>query len=73
MAKFLRKAYSDLARDDRKLGLERAYWYTWASSYERGAGIFRFTGLYRFSKGHFIAAKPALVAYRKSARRHQGG
>jgi hypothetical protein len=72
MASFLRKAYRGLARNDRALGLKRAYWYTWASSYERGAGIFRFAGLNRYANGRF-EAKPALAAYRASARKHQGG
>jgi hypothetical protein len=72
MADFLEDAYRDLARDDRRLGLTRAYWYTWASSYEEGAGIFRFAGLNRFADGRF-EAKPALASYRRSARRDQGG
>ena len=68
MARFLRIAYRRLARGRREVGLGRAYWYTWASSYQRGAGIFRFTGLYRFADGE-LKAKPALAAYRESARR----
>ena len=55
------------ARNRRELRLKRAYWYTFASSYERGAGIFRFAGLYRFADGRFDA-KPALASYRKRAR-----
>jgi hypothetical protein len=70
MAEFLRQAYRRLARNDRRLGLRRAYWYTWASSYERGAGIFRFAGLNEFADGDFDP-KPALRAYRRSARRDQ--
>jgi hypothetical protein len=72
MANFLEDAYRSLARKDRRLGLKRAYWYTWASSYEEGAGIFRFAGLNRFADGRF-EAKPALRSYRRSARRDQGG
>lgn len=71
MAEFLEDAYRRLAANDRKLGLKRAYWYTWASSYEQGAGIFRFAGLNRYADGRF-EAKPALAAYRASARRDQG-
>ncbi len=59
-----------LADNDRALRLRRAYWYTWASSYERGAEIFRFAGLYRYADGRFDA-KPALAEYRASARRDQ--
>jgi hypothetical protein len=72
MARFLHEAYRRLARRDRKLHLERAYWYTWASSYERGAGIFRFAGLYRYSNGSYFP-KDALAKYRASARRDQAG
>ena len=72
MAAYLTKAYALLAanrrRDDVRLG--RAYWYTWASSYERGTGIFSFAGLNRFANGK-LEAKPALTAYRRSAARHQ--
>lgn len=73
MAKFLKRAYRFLARDhDRKdIRLDRAYWYTWSSSYERGAGIFRFAGLNRFVDGR-LKPKPALRRYRESARRDQG-
>ena len=70
MASFLHDAYRLLADNDRGLRLRRAYWYTWASSYERGAEIFRFTGLYRYADGGFDA-KPALAEYRASARRDQ--
>ena len=70
MAEFLHEAYRRLARNQRRLRLRRAYWYTWASSYERGAGIFRFAGLNRYADGR-LEAKPALRAYRRSARRDQ--
>lgn len=66
MARFLRTAYRSLARGRRAVGLARAYWYTWASSYQRGASIFRFTGLYRFTDGE-LEPKPALAAYRDVA------
>ena len=72
MASFLHEAYRRLAGKDRKLRVQRAYWYTWASSYERGAGIFRFTGLYRYVGGSYFQ-KPALAKYRASARRDQRG
>jgi hypothetical protein len=71
MAAFLEKAYRLLARKDRRLHLKRAYWYTWASSYEPGDGIFRFAGLNRYADGR-LEAKPALASYRESARRDQG-
>ena len=70
MAAFLHKAYRLLAEKNRRLRLRRAYWYTFASSYERGAGIFRFTGLYRYANGRYDP-RPALAKYRASARRDQ--
>jgi hypothetical protein len=73
MARFLREAYRHLARARTRpdVRVRRAYWYTWASSYQRGAGIFRFAGLLRYDDGRFDA-KPALAAYRDSARRDEG-
>jgi len=73
MKRFVRRAYRQLAREGqrRRVRVARAYWYTWASSYQRGAGIFRFTGLYRYADGSF-EAKPALRAYRRAARRGRG-
>lgn len=72
MAAFLEEAYSLLAAKDRRLHLRRAYWYTWATSYERGAAIFDFAGLNRYADGSF-EPMPALASYRASARRDQGG
>jgi hypothetical protein len=74
MAAWLTRAYAVLAADRRRadVGLGRAYWYTWASSYERGTGIFSFAGLNRFANGR-LEAMPALDAYRRSARRHRAG
>jgi hypothetical protein len=73
MARFVRRAYASIvaAHRRRDVRIGRAYWYTWASSYERGAGIFRFAGLNRFADGR-LDAKPALAAYRESARRDEG-
>lgn len=72
MARFLHEAYRLLARNNRRgVRVGRAYWYTWASSYQSGQPIFRFTGLYRYADGRFDA-KPALAQYRASARRDEG-
>lgn len=73
MATYLTRAYRLLAehRRDDDVRLGRAYWYTWASSYERGTGIFSFAGLNSFADGR-LEEKPALTAYRRSARRHRG-
>jgi hypothetical protein len=71
LAKFVLRAYDDLAANRLKLGIERAYWYTWASTYEArpGAGIFDFSGLMQYAEnaGSYVP-RPALGAYRKSAR-----
>ncbi|MBX5470207.1 MAG: hypothetical protein IRZ21_09955 [Thermoleophilaceae bacterium] len=69
----LSRAYDLLARTRRRpaYGVSRAYWYTWASSYEGGISIFDYTGLYRYAGGR-SRATPQLVAYRRSARRHEG-
>ena len=71
MAARLTRAYSLTAKRRRALGLGRLYWYTWASGYERGESIFDYAGLGRFRAGQF-RSKPALLAYTRSARRHQG-
>ena len=75
LAKLVLNAYAALARNRKKLRIERAYWYTWASTYETGtgAGIFDFTGLvaYRENASSW-SARQALGAYRKSARLLQG-
>jgi hypothetical protein len=49
--------------------VQRAYWYTWASSYTKSNGIFDFTGLQRYNPatGRFMAT-PALRAFRTVAR-----
>jgi hypothetical protein len=67
MASFLEDAYRSLARKHRRLRLRRAYWYTWASSYEPGSGIFDFAGLNEYSDGT-LRAKPALASFRAAAR-----
>jgi hypothetical protein len=65
MASRLIKAYRLLS----KSGIvQRAYWYTWASTYNEGDGIFGFTGLERYdpATGRFTAT-PALRAFRSLA------
>jgi hypothetical protein len=74
MAALVRSAYRAFAtRGRRRLGIKRAYWYTWASSYRRGGdlGFFEFAGLRRFSTGGG-SDRQALRAYRASARLFEG-
>jgi hypothetical protein len=75
LAKLVLSAYDALAANRKKLRIERAYWYTWASTYEArdGAGIFDFAGLVAYREGApSWSARQALGAYRKSARLLQG-
>ena len=71
LAKFVLRAFDALAANRKRLGIERAYWYTWASSYAewQGAGIFDFSGLVSYEENATsFAPRQALGAYRKSAR-----
>jgi hypothetical protein len=73
-AALLERAYELLARGrrDRELGVSRAYWYTWASSYDGDVDdIFRFAGLQRFDGAQFTR-KRSLAAYTRTARRFEG-
>jgi hypothetical protein len=75
LAKLVLNAYGALAANRKKLRIERAYWYTWASTYQArsGAGIFDFSGLVAYREGASSwSARQALGAYRKSARLLQG-
>jgi hypothetical protein len=67
MASRLTKAYKLLAKSHL---VQRTYWYTWASAYQKQDGIFGFTGLERYdpASGRFRAT-PALRAYRRAALR----
>ena len=68
MARRLRRLFALAVARRRGLGLRRVYWYSWASSYRQGS-IFNFMGLTLFD-GERFEAKPALVAFRDSARRY---
>lgn len=75
LAKLVLAGYDALAANRRRLRIERAYWYTWASTYEAdfGAGIFDFSGLVAYREGASSwSSRQALGAYRKSARLLQG-
>jgi hypothetical protein len=66
MATRLTRAYTLLSKSRI---IQRAYWYTWASGYSKGDGIFGFTGLQRYDpKTGGFTATPALRAFRKLAR-----
>ena len=71
----LKAVYKSLARARRKLRVTNAYWYTWATSYDRSGPLsvmaFNFSGLMRFRGGVF-SAKPILRVYTKVAASYQG-
>jgi hypothetical protein len=76
MARFLKQTYTLLAktRKDAKIGVSRAYWYTWASNYGRER-IWNFTGLIRHkwsSDKETVKDTPSLHAFRKIALRAEG-
>jgi hypothetical protein len=73
----LKAAYRALSRARRKLRITTAYWYTWASSYDRSGSTsvmaFNFSGLTRFRGGSSaFTPMPVLRAYRSVAKELQG-
>jgi hypothetical protein len=71
MAAKLAGAYAQLAKKRRALGLERVYWFTWATRYGRGGSVFNYAGLQQYREGEF-KAKPALGAFERVARKLEG-
>jgi hypothetical protein len=71
MAAKLATAYGRLAKNRRALGLERVYWFTWATRYGRGGSVFNYSGLQEYRDGKFTA-QPALGALQRVARTLQG-
>ena len=71
MAKVVKATYTAFATKGRRLGIKRAYWYTWASTYQKGhpLGFFEFAGLRRFTGGP-PSDRPAVRAYRQVARKY---
>jgi hypothetical protein len=67
MSQRLTELYALAKRNRRRLRLGRLYWYTWSSDY-RGGDLFDYSGLVRYW-GDGFAPRPALDAFRASARR----
>jgi hypothetical protein len=71
----LRAAYGRLVQVRRRLHIAQAYWYTWATPYDRAGALstmtFRFSGLTRLSGGVF-SPLPILRTYAGVAARYQG-
>jgi len=75
-AQRLTAAYRALSNARLKLGIGKAYWYNWASEYDknqsRTAVTFRYTGLTRWSGSGAFAPLPLLNAYAKVAAQLEG-
>jgi hypothetical protein len=71
----LAAAYAYLATHWRQTGITQAYWYTWASTFNKNDPqsdvSFDFSGLTKFSNGSFIP-EPALKTYAQVAARYEG-
>lgn len=70
-AQRLSAAYTMLAKQRKRLRVERVYWYTWLS-YDRDRFYpFDYAGLVRV-KGRKVSEKPAFKAYRRTALKLEG-
>ena len=71
----LKAVYRALVRSRRKLRVTNAYWYTWATSYDRSGPLsvmaFNFSGLTRVRRGVF-SPRPLLGVYTNVAASYQG-
>jgi hypothetical protein len=77
MARWLKAVYRKLAteRRDRRVGAQRAYWYSWATEYapQGGDDMFSFAGLFSYNGGFDQPVrKPAYRAFVKTARKLEG-
>ena len=71
LARLIAPTYRALAGVRRRFGIERVYWYTWASPYEEKGGVFSYTGLNSFDTLE-VLRQPALSAYRRTAVAYEG-
>jgi Beta-galactosidase len=71
----LRAAYAALVKARRRMRITNAYWYTWATPYDRSGSVsvmaFNFSGLTRFKGGAFKPL-PILRTYARTAAKYQG-
>jgi hypothetical protein len=72
MGQYLSRAYKLLVKNlsSSLAGVQRVYWYNWASVY--CCEQFRFTGLLQYDNEETVKPMPALEQYVRSARRYQG-
>jgi len=71
LARHIAPSFRALAGVRRRFGIERVYWYTWASAYEPAAGVFGYAGLNSFDRVR-VKPMPALAAYRRMAAAYEG-
>jgi Beta-galactosidase len=71
----LRAGYKRLAKVRRSMGIRQAYWYTWASHYNREGALsvmtFRYAGLTRI-RGTSYSPMPILNTYARLAASYEG-
>jgi hypothetical protein len=77
MLKFLKQSYADLVagRSKSATRVDRAYWYTWASTYKGNDNVFAYSGLVRYRRSGGVESAdplPVLDAYRKAALAAEG-
>jgi hypothetical protein len=75
----LRHAFSRLARDRRRLGIGRVYWYNWASEYAPtfqpggpGALTFQYSGLNKVDRANRYTPLRLLRTYARTTARYEG-
>ena len=71
LAELIAPSFRALAGVRHRFGIERVYWYTWSSSYDRSAGVFGYAGLNAFDRVR-VKAMPALKAFRRMAAAYEG-
>ncbi len=71
----MKLGFKRLIGQRRKLGVTQAYWYTWASQYDRKGSVsvmsFRYAGLTRI-RGNVFRAMPILRTYTSIAAKYEG-
>lgn len=71
-ARKVREVYRAFARARARLGLQRAYWYSWVTTDAGSRNAFDYAGLRRAQPGGSFVSKPALSAYRAVSRELTG-
>ncbi len=67
----LSQGYTDFIKARVALGVQRVYWYTWASVDRDSPNAFDYSGLRTLTRDGKLVDKPAAVAFRKITRRYE--